>query len=540
MKHHLTKNVRLDGFFALCLCLALLTGCATPGTRPEGTSAASLLKQAEAARTPRARLGLLAAAADSAAQAYRRSGADADRLTYNQASAEFATVWKSSGLSLPLALQSPKGTYQIRSGSTRSSGAWNPDRLTEILPTSAMPNQKLVAKTPPDGFGGVVVGVDRPANPRAKLYPKRGVSVPVTAVLNFEPSSPGTTTAILTLYNPANRKTAAVAGRTRSLAADLSAPFGYYPLAGKKGFLGMLRPGKYEETEGLYLIQPYDPAKIPLVFIHGLMSSPQMWLPVMAQLEADPELRGKFQFWAFAYPTGDPIAYLALQLREALAQMYKVYPDMKDMMIINHSLGGVITHLQVIDTGDALVNAVFKDKAPKILALPDSSLLKRALIFEANPRIKEIVYIAAPHLGAPLASGFIGRLGASLVKIPTTLVKEVGEKTLGEAMAIAGLKKNEIPNVIYGLDPHQPLLVAMCKQKVKAPCHSIIGVAGRPTSPLEKTSDTVVPYWSSHLDYALSEKIVHATHETICAHPESVAEMKRIAKLYLRGKRFAR
>ena len=43
----------------------------------------------------------------------------------------------------------------------------------------------------------------------------------------------------------------------------------------------------------------------------------------------------------------------------------------------------------------------------------------------------------------------------------------------------------------------------MCKQKMLAPCCSIIGVAGKPKSPLEKTSDTLVPYWSSHLDYVL-------------------------------------
>ncbi len=400
-------------------------------------------------------------------------------------------------------------------------------------------NQSLVAQTPPEGFGGVVVGVELPADLQSKLFPKTGISLPVTAVLNFQRSTSGETVTRFTLYDSAKRRTAPVAGRTRPLASDLSAPFGYYPLSGAKGFLAMLRPGKYEETEGIYLLQPYDPDKIPLVFIHGLMSSPQMWLPVMAQFENDPELRDRYQYWVFAYPTGDPIAYLGLQLRRALAQMYEVYPDMKDMVIINHSLGGVITHLQVIDPGDALVEAVFKDKADKVLALPDDSLLKRSLVFQSNPRIKEITYIATPHLGAPLASGFLGRIGASLVKIPATLVKDVGEKTVEEAMAMAGLGKNEIPNVVYGLDPHSPLLVAMCKQEMLAPCHSIIGVAGEPKSPLEKTSDTVVPYWSSHLSYALSEKIVDATHETICVHPEAITEMKRIAKLYLEGKPYA-
>ncbi len=543
MNYHSSTLLRAGGLSTLCLVLALAAGCATPGTRLGGTAgadpAARLLQQADAAKAPPERLGLLAAAADLASQTYRKGGAETDRLTYNQASAQFAATWKSAGLSLPLTLQSPRGVYKIEVGSTRGKDTWNPNALTEILLPSALANQALVAKTPPAGLGGVVVGVDRPSDPRAKLYPQKGVSLPVTAVLNFESTSTGATAGSLILYNPANRRTAKVAGRTRVLAADLSSPFGYYPPPSPEGFFAMFRPGRYERTEGIFLLQPYDPDKIPLVFIHGLMSSPQMWLTALAQFEADPELRGRFQFWVFAYPTGDPIAYLAWQLRQALAQMYQVYPDMKDMMIINHSLGGVITHLQVIDTGDALVDAIFKEKANRILALPDDSPLKRALIFKANPRIREVVYIATPHLGAPLASGFLGRMGARLVTVPTALVETVGKATLEEGMALAGFGKNEIPNVIYGLDPRQPLLVAMCNQKMQAPCHSIIGVAGEPKSPLEKTSDTVVPYWSAHLSYALSEKIVDAKHETICMHPEAIAEMKRIAKLYLQGKRFA-
>lgn len=62
---------------------------------------------------------------------------------------------------------------------------------------------------------------------------------------------------------------------------------------------------------------------------------------------------------------------------------------------------------------------------------------------------------------------------------------------------------------------------------------SIIGVAGLPRRPLERTSDTVVPYWSSHLDGAVSETIVPAPHTTIFEHPEAIAEIKRILQFEL-------
>ena len=48
------------------------------------------------------------------------------------------------------------------------------------------------------------------------------------------------------------------------------------------------------------------------------MSIPEMWLPIMNEIETDSELRGKFQFWAFGYPTGDPEALLAEEKPEML------------------------------------------------------------------------------------------------------------------------------------------------------------------------------------------------------------------------------
>ena len=61
--------------------------------------------------------------------------------------------------------------------------------------------------------------------------------------------------------------------------------------------------------------------------------------------------------------------------------------------------------------------------------------------------------------------------------------------------------------------------------------------AGSPKAPLEKTSDTVVPYWSSHLDAALSEKIVPYPHPAMFVKPEATDEIKRILHLERAGHR---
>jgi hypothetical protein len=522
---------------ALIPLLCVLASCATTnvGTRQE-TAAEALLAEARHARDPAAQIGFALAAADQAAR--NLSVGDA-RLTYNAACIELAArVGKfTSGVSLPATFSTPSGAYRLEFSADRPSGAWDPSLFAELLPTDELKNQRLVSKPPLSGYGGALVGVSLPPNPRALLLPRVGVSAPVTAVVDFsKPARSGDPTrAILTLYDPEKRNSALVAGEKRPLAADFTAPFGYYPNPGDIGILGMFSPEKYLEKEGFFLVQPYDLKKIPIVFVHGLMSVPQMWLPVMAAIESDPTLRGKFQFWVFAYPTGDPIAYSALKLREALKSVYKVYPRTRDMVIINHSLGGDLTHLQVIDTGDVLVKGIFKENAPKIMALPPDSPLKQALVFKANPRIKRVIFVAAPHRGAPLAVNFIGRIGAALIHLPGRVISDIGTASMSieEAAAAAGLGKGFVPNSINGLEPKNPLLISMNQVRIRVPFHSIIGVAGEPKAPLEKTSDTVVPYWSSHLAAARSEKIVPYPHTAMFVKPEATDEIKRILRLHL-------
>jgi len=517
---------------ALLPLLCLLASCATPGVGTRQETAEVFLAEARHAKDPGAQVGFALAAADKAA-----GSLGAERLTYNAACVELAArVGKSiGGASLPATFSTPTGTYRLEFSPTPQPGAWDPSLFAKLLPTDEIANKRLVSKQPLSGYGGALVGVSIPANPRELLLPKVGVSASVTAVVNFsKPTRSGDPTrAIITLYDPAKRNSALVAGEKRPLAADFTAPFGYYPNPGDMGILGMLRPGEFLEKEGFFLVQVYDPKKIPIVFVHGLMSVPQMWLPVMAALESDPVLRGKFQFWVFAYPTGDPIAYSALQLRRALASVYKVYPRTRDMVIVNHSLGGDLTHLQVIDTGDVLVKGIFKQNASKIMALPPDDLIKQALVFKSNPRIKRVVFVAAPHRGAPLAINIVGRIGAALIHLPGAVISDIGTATIEEAAAAAGLKKNFLPNSINGLSPKSPLLISMNEVPIRVPFHSIIGVAGEPKAPLEKTSDTVVPYWSSHLNAALSERIVPYPHTAMFVKSEATDEIKRILRLHL-------
>ena len=61
--------------------------------------------------------------------------------------------------------------------------------------------------------------------------------------------------------------------------------------------------------------------------------------------------------------------------------------------------------------------------------------------------------------------------------------------------------------------------------------HSIIDDRGRGDSP--DSSDGVVPYWSSHLDEAVSEKIVPSDHGAP-SNPEAIEDILRILRLHLK------
>jgi len=106
------------------------------------------------------------------------------------------------------------------------------------------------------------------------------------------------------------------------LSADFSSSLAYYPDPRLLGFDAMLRPGAYIKRSGIYLLQPFDQDRIPVLLVHGLTSSPQMWFNMINDIESNPVLRGRFSVLVFGYPSGSPIAYSSLSSRKP-GRVYK-------------------------------------------------------------------------------------------------------------------------------------------------------------------------------------------------------------------------
>jgi hypothetical protein len=190
--------------------------------------------------------------------------------------------------------------------------------------------------------------------------------------------------------------------------------------------------------------------------------------------------------------------------------------------------------MQVTNSGRTIWDAVFGRSAQELYSeLPDNSRAKRALIFQANPAVKRVIFIATPHRGSGLAAGGIGAIAIWLIQLPSYLLYDFPEKIVeGLNPASQGTERQSgiIPTSIQGLSPNSALLRALDRLPIQAPHYSIIGDRGRGNTP--NSSDGVVPYWSSHLASAESEKIVPTGHEAM-TDPAAVAEMRRILLLNL-------
>jgi hypothetical protein len=261
------------------------------------------------------------------------------------------------------------------------------------------------------------------------------------------------------------------------------------------------------------------------------VSTPFTWVRTIDDLQKDPEIRKHYQFWVFGYPTGTPILYSALRLREELAKVDKLYPNHRPYVLVGHSMGGILTHAQVVTLTPAIWERAVGNLAREVLARNSkTSPIYHAFIFEANPRIKRVVFICTPHRGSEMASGGIGRLAISLISMPLNVATVLeGAITQEELTEITGSAKR-LPNSVSGLQPTNPTFKALNSAPITVPYHSIIGDRGKGDSP--NSTDGVVPYWSSHLGKAQSELIVPGPHGS-CGLPQTTAELDRILRLHV-------
>jgi hypothetical protein len=327
------------------------------------------------------------------------------------------------------------------------------------------------------------------------------------------------------------------------LAYDLTAPI-EMQLRNKfvlgLGFMGLLSPEKAKERAGIFATQPYDRNKIPVLFVHGLNSDPHIWEDALNAVVGDPVLRTRYQLWYFIYPTGMGVPASARLLRKDLVETRRKFdpnnddPGFNNMVIVGHSMGGILAHMQVIDSGDDFRKAYFTKPIDQLNFTPENrAIIQEGLYFSHLPWITREIYVATPHRGSKLADLGIVRLLLRLIRLPLAAVSLTTQVlTLNPDAINPDLRQFTSlgTNGVQTLSPKHPYFKALDGRPILAPYHSIIGDRGRGDTP--NSSDGIVPYWSSHIDGAQSEVIVPGRHS--CTElPQTVEEIRRILRLHL-------
>ncbi len=440
----------------------------------------------------------------------------------------------------PLSVPSPDGAFTL-SHRKDPRPAWYPG-LYDFTPSDQFDIDGKYVKehVKRAGVGAPLVAVGKSTNLTARTdfsLPK--VYYGVTAVLRFQGRR-----AELSFEDPLEKETTDFGGRKAALAADFSVPLAVMLASTdpkKLELSRLLRPEKYAETARIARLQPYDPNKTVVLVVHGLMDSPATWTPMINHLRGDPAIRANYQFWFYSYPSGYPYPYSASILRRELDAIESKFPLQQKMVVIGHSMGGCISRLLITDTGDDLWRKIFqKSPAETNIGQDSKALLSEALVFKSREEIGRVIFISAPLRGSNLASGWIGRLGTKLVKSPANLVS-VGQDAL-KVMTFQGddLRLKRIPDSVDTLAPNNRFVRAINTIPISPgfPHHVICGDRGKAgnkdkTKPI--MSDGVVPYWSSHMPTALSEKVVpsgHSAHQ----NDEAILEVERILKLHAGGR----
>lgn len=308
-----------------------------------------------------------------------------------------------------------------------------------------------------------------------------------------------------------------------------------------KGFLAVLRPDQLIDRMGLYCFTPIDPDRIPIVLVHGLASTPDLWIEPIHEIFSDPTVQKNYQFYTFFYPTGLPISHSAAGLKQEIKKLERYLKSRgasqqaDQMVLIGHSMGGILS------------SAVTRDYrgAEKEIYKTDIHSLKKAgkakdvsiELLEKPPLtcISRVIFIATPHRGSEYANDWIGRTTSHFIKIPKSIV-EIDPYHYRKELTAVG---RSIFNIQEGMDGVQrlkfnnPTLLYNLSRPVMpgVTYHSIIGDRGFPGA-LQDSSDGVVTYQSSHLDNTASEKIVPAWHNAQ-NHKQSIKEITRILKLHV-------
>jgi hypothetical protein len=429
--------------------------------------------------------------------------------------------------------------------------------IASLEPQAQADDKRISRRHLRDGFGlPVVVRVDSTKLGSVETaFAFQRQSLAATAVLRFDmpghenvlekfagPVYRDHAAAVLDLANPVEIAAVKIGRARPHLAADLTAPL-LDTLAGMpaSGLEGFIQPfGRGDTQPRLEFLEPHQPGRIPVVFIHGLASDQGTWFDLINELRAWPEFHRRFEPWVYHYPTGASFLQISASLRRQLTAAVAGLdpegrdPALKHLVLVGHSMGGLHAKMQVVDSGTAIWYSIAQVPFETVRLGPHMrELVTRSVFFRPLPFVTRVVYVATPHRGSILASLGVGRLASLAVREPPQMTEAHEQIVRMNPNAFRPEFAKKVPTTIDLLEPSSPTLEAI--DGLRPPCwvttHSIVGDIH--PSLMGGRDDCVVAVESAHTPGAVSEIFVPAKHTRVHHHPWSVSEIERILRQHL-------
>ena len=404
-------------------------------------------------------------------------------------------------------------------------------------------------RTRQSGLGVPFVGIGdmKRWKREGEIFDIGSAAYPGTMLLRFVPDGENDFKVTPEYLDPMETTDVTIDGDEVPLEADLSTYLGFVLNDGSRisPLLSMMNPDRMRETEGLYMLSRYDKRKIPVVFVHGLMSYPRAWTQMINTLLSDPVMRTKYQFWLFAYPTANPILYSASKLRRSLyAAREKFDPkhankNFDKMVLVGHSMGGLLSKIMVQNAGNVFLErllGIFSLEEIEELDPKQKAFLREMAMYKRVPFVNEVIFLNVPHRGSMVTRWTVAVWAAKLISLPKRLVSKVVEINK-KLLTAARLREHQAPDYVStgvdNLDPDNPTIKITSELPIDKHVvyHSIIGNNER--AGIAGGTDGIVPYQSAHLDGAVSELIIHSGHSGQKT-PAAIMEVDRILREHLK------
>ena len=420
--------------------------------------------------------------------------------------------------------------------------------MTSFVPTMNLTVQGFKNDYRSSGIGApLAAGLAPTPQPDGGLVLSHSLRIPASAVLRMDDPrrqlSGSALTARLSVYTAYDTENIHIDGQKVPLGYDQTAVRALFATNERiwshelSGLLNnaLANPNAPDPKDHLFALEPHRKGRIPVVMVHGTASSPIRWGDMVNDLLEDKEIRDHYEFWFFAYNTGNPIPISANVLRDSLEGAVKSLggvqadPALGRMVIIGHSQGGLLAKLVTIESGTKIWDALSNKPLGEMRLKPETkTLLQESLFVQPLPFVETVIFIATPHGGSYQASLTAAGLFTRLVTLPGRIAGAAADVLTNGADALKIAPERRAFDSVNDMSPGNPGMEAIKAIPVAPGIHVHSIIPTLQDGPLEARNDGVVAYKSAHIAGAESELVIQHQGHSTQSNPFAVLEVRRI------------